>query len=251
MKILPACAAARRYIEQHFRGASRSERALRVHLRGCSRCRGYYDRRLLVEHLDPAALGAERRLAVGLGFAPPASRGRSYLWAPLAAATLLLLLLLPRFQSPTGFRARGGAIERPGPALWVYRVSPSGKGEPVHQDIRRADELAFGYRAPTDTGFLLVFGRDEHGHVYWYHPEWTDATGDPVSISISADPSRHELPAAISHELDGKELELCDVFSRSPFRARDIERRLEQAPTHVLERLEGVHMHCRTLRVSP
>jgi hypothetical protein len=245
-----ACTEVRGAIERHFRAAARNEPALRAHLHECSNCRAYYDRRLLVEHLDPAGLGPERRLQAGLGLATRASRGRVHLWVPLAAAALLLLIL-PRLHSRPEFRARGGVIEAAGPALWVYRLSPAGQGEPVRDEIRRADELAFAYRAPADARFLLVFGRDEHGHVYWYHPEWTDATRDPASVPIANAPVRHELAAAISHPLDGSVHELCGVFSRDPWPVRDAERRLAQAPVRELERLEGVRVLCQTLRVTP
>jgi hypothetical protein len=251
MTSLPTCAVARGAIERHFHATAHDERALRAHLHDCASCRAYYDRRLLVEQLEPAALGPERRLQVGLGLAPRASRRGARLWAPLAAAALLLLLVLPRLHPSPEFRARGNALAPAGPALWVYRVSPAGQGQPVRDEMRRSDELAFAYRAPAEARFLLVFGRDEHGHVYWYHPEWTDANRDPASVAIANDSVRHELPAAIAHTLDGSVHEVCGVFSRDPFAVREIEKRLDRASARELERLEGVHVLCQTLRVAP
>jgi hypothetical protein len=254
MTTTPGCASVQRGVERHFRGTGGNEVELRAHLSRCPLCRAYYGRRLLVAQLDAFSLGPEHRLAVALGLAPPARRRLVHLWVPLAATALVLLLVLPRLLAPTEFRARGGAPEfaRGGaPELWVYRFSSSGAVEPERGEIRRSDELAFAYRGSAEARFLLVFGRDEHGHIHWYHPEWTDASLDPASVPISADSARHELPAAISHALDGTELVLCGVFSRRALHVRDIERQLERAPVRGLESAEGTQVTCRPLRVSP
>lgn len=246
-----ACGVVQRSIERHFRGAAHDELAMRAHLPGCEACRAYYNRRLLVEQLDPGALGPTRRLATALGFAPHASRGFVRGWVPVAAAALLILLFLPRPHAPADFRPRGAVPEPAQPGLWIYRFPSSSKAQPVRDEIRRSDELAFAYRGSPERHYLAVFGRDEHGHVYWYHPEWTDVTLDPEAIPISTDPVRHELPAAIEHKLDGTALELCGVFSRTPRHVREIERHLEHNTAQELERTEGTHVRCQTLRVLP
>src|SRR5262245_4374923 len=70
-----------RAIDRHFAGtiSVAGERTLRAHLPGCDACRVYYRRHLVVEATLPGALGAERRLARGLGIAAPARR-----WVPAA-----------------------------------------------------------------------------------------------------------------------------------------------------------------------
>jgi predicted anti-sigma-YlaC factor YlaD len=47
----------RRLVDAHFRGdiAAESERRMRAHLPRCATCRGYYERHLVLEKLDPAA----------------------------------------------------------------------------------------------------------------------------------------------------------------------------------------------------
>ena len=60
----------RNLIDRHFEGAATptTESAMRAHLDRCAGCRDYYDRCALLGQLDPRAVSAEERLAVGLGF---------------------------------------------------------------------------------------------------------------------------------------------------------------------------------------
>src|SRR5262249_28534454 len=75
----------------------------------------------------------------------------------------------------------------------------------------------------------LVFGVDEHKHVYWYYPEWVDPAKKPVAVKIaSEDEQSHELPAAITHALDGKQLEVVAIFTSRPLSVTEIEDRVAQ-----------------------
>ena len=85
------------------------------------------------------------------------------------------------------------------------------------------DELAFAYRNPARKGRLLVFAVDEHGHVYWYHPGWSDAGQNPTAVPISAEPGLHELPAAVLHKFDGERIMIHALFTDRELSVRQIE----------------------------
>jgi len=104
-------------VDAHFDGTitPEDERAMRLHLDACDRCRGRYRRRLLLAGLDPAALPARERIGRGLGVRT-VTGGRVPLggrvWATagavlaLAAAVLLFVRQAPG-PDGTGFTARG------------------------------------------------------------------------------------------------------------------------------------------------
>ena len=68
-----------------------------------------------------------------------------------------------------------------GPALEIYRVTGDGSTRPADGWMSAGDELAFAYRNPTGFTRLMMFGVDDRGDIYWFHPAWTDATQDPVA----------------------------------------------------------------------
>jgi len=240
-------------VDQHFGGRIRppDERALREHLPGCERCRGYYDRHLLLARLDPRAPDAETRLARGLGFgAAPPARSRLAWAVPLAAAAavVLLVLLWPRATAPPGgFQARGGAGDHGGAtAILVYRVRPGGPPELLHDGdaIGATDELAVAYRNAAGRKRLLVFGVDESGRVYWYHPAWVDRAESPVAVPIEPGGPR-ELPEAITHRLSGSRLTIHGVFTDRALTVRQVEAALRSGRLVV----EGAIRRAVTLNV--
>lgn len=221
----------KRLIDRHFAGRLRqsSERKLRAHLPECADCRQYYDRHLMLESLDPEALGARERLARGLGLRRGAGAHTrpAALAAALGAAAFAALVLLGRGKGAPAadeFTARGGA--RPAVAaasISIYQITPGQAPAPVAGPIAADDELAFAYRNPAGREHLLIFGVDEHDHVYWYHPDWTDSAANPAAIPIAKTAIPLELPAAISHSLDGRVLDIHAVFSDVPLTVREVE----------------------------
>ena len=250
----------KRAIAAHFRGtiALRAERAMRDHLPACAACREHYDRHLWLIPLDPRALPSEERLARGLGLS---TRRRTSLGWPLAGLSAAVGLVLatfvvlgPAVRDPNhGFVARGGAS--PGRAeLLVYRVpGPAAAARPTGDVMAPTDELAFAYRNPTGKRRLMVFGVDEHRHVYWYHPAWLRAAENPPGIAISSAPGAHELPDAVAQRLDGGELSIHALFSDQALTVRDVEqaitRRGENGGREALTFPGAVDL-VRTLRVA-
>jgi hypothetical protein len=259
-----SCAAIRTCIDRHFDGAidPASERALRDHLRTCQACGGYYDRHLVLARLDPAVPGIEERIARGLGLGrrPVPRTWAAALALGISGVVAALLLVRPAGQGaePAGFQARGRieATARPAgldagqavdgraagePELQIYRVT-SGRprallcaGERCGA-IAGSDELAFAYGNAPGYAHLSIFGRDEHGHIYWFHPGWSDAAGDPVALAILPGGQTRELPESVAHRYDGRELTVHALFARRPLSARTTERLLAQAGS--LRRLE-------------
>jgi hypothetical protein len=226
-----------RLVTAHFAGkiSPANERALREHLPECDACRRYYERQLLLAELDPCAWTAEDRLAHGLGL--PAQRPPARRWdftvvlaaAALAACALWLVPRLsgsPRANEPAAFAARGDGLSSSA-ALFVYRLHA---GEPpalVEDRVSPKDELAFAYVNPAGFEHLLVFGIDEHHHVFWYHPAWSNAADDPVGVSVVAGRDVHELPEAVRQDLDGGTLQVIALFTHDQISVRTIERELE------------------------
>jgi hypothetical protein len=227
---LPPCV--RRLVDAHFRGGidPEGERRMRAHLPHCQGCRRYYERRLLLEKLDPTALGAEVRLARGLGLRPRKKAVSAWTLAgACATAALLVAVLAATGLRPIGdrFAARGGV----GPEraeIFAYRTNPSERLD-ARATIHANDEIAFAYTNPGGFQRLLVYGVDEHRHVYWYYPAWVDPMADPHAIAIAPGPELRELPEAIRHALDGHELTLHAVFIDDDVSVRRVERLLAES----------------------
>jgi hypothetical protein len=215
----------RSQVDRHFRGRMRpaGERALRMHLLGCEACRAHYDRWLLMVRLDPRAHEPSARLGRGLGFRPAVDRAR--LLGLCAVPALAAGLLVYARAAPAGFAARSTApAAQASGAIRVFRVSGAAASEVASgAAIPAQGELAFAYQNPNRRPRLLVFAVDEHRHVYWYHPEWTDPATDPTAVAIAAEPGLHELPAAIAHPLDGGALAVRALFVDGPVHVREVE----------------------------
>jgi hypothetical protein len=205
------------------------ERQLRLHLADCADCSTLYGRHLVVASLDPRAGSAERRLAVGLGL----RQRRRLVARPLqlgfgVAAMAALVLLLVRGAEPDEFAARGGAAGSGMAEMFVYRVVPGQPSQAASGSIRASDPLAFAYVNAAGFSRLMVFGEDEHGHVYWYHPAWSDPAQNPRAIAIQAGPELRELPDSVAHPIDGKMLTIRALFSHTELSVRDVERMLTE-----------------------
>src|SRR5262249_3337052 len=96
-------------IDRHFAGriSVADERRMRDHVAGCDACRGRYRRHLVAEAVDPSrALGAQRRLAVGLGLR--ALRRRRWLVPAIMAAAACVAIATWRGGTRDEMTARGG-----------------------------------------------------------------------------------------------------------------------------------------------
>jgi len=213
----------RAHIDRHFGGRidPASECALRAHLPGCSRCRKYYDRYLLLSRIDPAMPAAEARLGNPLRLS--ARSGVEWLRAGLVTAALATMVVLA-FVPGSDFVPRGNANALPPPELRVFRLRKGAPAQLVGAAMRASDELAFAYRNPGRARHLVVYGADEHGHLFWYYPAWENAADDPSAIAIDASAGLRELPDAVANDLDGQRLFLHALFVPTAIRARTIER---------------------------
>lgn len=233
----------RALVDGHFEGrlTPAQESRLRAHLPACVVCTEYYERRVLFAKLDPAALPVEERLALGLGLpraiaeadagtpveeAPAAHarrrRGLVTLLTVVAAAAVLLFWFLGKKTAGDGFASRGGHPSS-APTVRVFQSEKGGVPEPLVGPIHRTAELAFAYETTPEYDKLMIFGLDEHGHVYWYHPAWTDPSASPVAVPAATSPELHPLREAIAHDLDGRTLELHALFSHQSRSVREIE----------------------------
>jgi len=266
----PRCARPhhRAAITDHFagRGSPAAEATLRAHLLGCVDCDAYYRRHLLLARLDPRALPARERLGRGLGL-----RGDRFAWrrtwvlglcVPAVAAALLVLL--PRYVLHGGVgtaRSIGadGEFAARGPAggvssFWTYLVGADGTPRLAGKLIGRADEMAFAYANAAGKPFLMIFGVDEHRHVFWFHPGWSAGTPAPQALSATVGPGPYELPEAIRQPFDGARLRVYAAFSDRRFDATMIDNAVRSAgdgdPSRALG-ASGITVVERTFEVRP
>ncbi len=272
---------ARDAIADHFAGAGApaAEQEMRAHLPTCSDCHTFYERHLLLASLDPAGVPIETRLARGLGIRPARVPRRAALgWLTLCGASAAAVVIVtmgtprglpnPRAVDPTARRAtsssepgepaqpsgagvasRGGApanvAAARAPDLQIYRIFTGRRGSTTSEKaadfVYAGDELAFAYRNPAGKGRLLVFAVDEHGHVYWYHPGWSDAGENPTAVPISAGPGLHELPAAVLHKFDGERIMIHALFTDRELSVRQIEAAVASAENRHQDRNDVRH----------
>lgn len=221
---MSAVCSERAQIDRHFSGRidPASECALRAHLPDCSRCRRYYGRYLLLSRIDPAMPPADERLGSPLRLRP--QRRRSHAVGVVAAVAIAAAaLFVIRVSASRDFVPRGTAVGAPPPELRVFRLRKGTQPQLVGASIHASDELAFAYRSPGRARHLLVYGADEHGHLYWYYPAWEDVADDPPAIAIEASAELRELPDAVGNDLDGHRLFLHALFVSTSVRASAIE----------------------------
>jgi hypothetical protein len=205
---------ARSLIDAHFarRISPAREHAMRAHLAGCDACGKYYQAHLLFERITAGNERTRERLADGLGLRVTPRANAPWVAAAALAATVAAMVLVHETAArhDREFAARGGAHDEP-PRVLVYRLNPT-RELAANERVKQTDELAFAYTNPGGFRNLLVFGVDEHRHVYWYHPAWTNHIEHPRAIAIESGPAARELPEAIRHDIDGQTLTVYGVF---------------------------------------
>lgn len=228
------------HVDRHFAGtiSTRDERSLRPHLLECDSCRAYYGRSHLLSQLDPTALRPEERLGRGLGLSRP-GHVLPYVVSALALAACLLLWARPH-SATDGFAARGGAAAPPASRVLVFQASERQTPARAGSSIGAHDELAFAYENGAAKARLMIFGVDEHAHVYWFYPAWTRVEDNPVAVPIATDGARHELPEAITQDLDGKQLLVHALFVDGATSVADVEGLLRTHPSGPLPIAGGI-----------
>lgn len=244
-------------VDDHFarRLKPGGERVLREHLPECTSCKSLYERHLLLKRLDPkAAEDAQARLGQGLGLVrPPIPVTQGV--AALAVVALLVVGVVATRPAPfsdtsQGFTARGSPVVTESESLKVFRVRPGVTAERVEKELRAGDELAFAYQNPNGRKWLLIYGVDEHQHVYWFHPSWSDPEQDPGAVQAFGGTALHELPEAISHDFDGERLVLHGVLSDERLTVKKVEALMQgRDPAQPLP-ISGAEQTSFTLRVK-
>lgn len=219
------------------------EKAFRLHLEDCARCRARYDRYALLAPIDRKMLSTVERLAPGLGFARRRPRPAVRLWGTISlavACAALALFLLPargRDTGPSTFASRGAG--RAGPAgaagaagreasfgLWIFQNGARAPGSApalLSRQMKPDDELAFAYVNPTAKPYLAIFATDERNNVYWYHPAWRPGEAPPQSIPTVRGTKIEELKESIRHPIVGRHLVISAVLSDHPVGVQAIE----------------------------
>jgi hypothetical protein len=221
----------RRRVDEHFAGAisPENEHSLRAHLLLCDACRAYYARHHLLAQLDPSAMRPEERLGRALGFQGRA-RVLPYAVSALAlAACMVLWLRAP--SAGDGFAARGGEVAQAASRIVVYQATDRRAPARAGSTLGAHDELAFAYENGGGKPRLMIFGADEHAHVYWFYPAWTRPEDNPVAVPIATDAARHELAEAVSQPLDGKRLDIHALFVDGAVSVQDVETLLRAHPS--------------------
>lgn len=230
-------------VDAHFDGGlpPAEEHELRLHLPTCEACTRRYERHLILEAVTPDALGPKARLRRGLPLPAPEAATPAVTplrrWigpaaGVLALAACLLLFLRRPPQDNAGFHARGqeiGSTKAAAPELEIYRLVDGG-GRVVEGAVGRGDELAFAYKNPSGKKRILVFGVDEHRHVYWYHPAWTRPEDTPLAVTIRPASELVELEEGIAHDLDGRSLRIYALFTDEALTVKDVEATVAARP---------------------
>ncbi len=155
--------------------------------------------------------------------APPPRRASRWIFAPLAAAAVVVVaLLFPTADSPR-FRAKSSATAGDDwVGLTAFVVEP-GRARPLGGTIAPDQALAFAYRNIGARPFenLMIFGVSGSGEVYWYYPAYDDATTNPASVRIEH--GAFELPDRVTHTLEPGPLHIYGLFTREPRTVRDVE----------------------------
>jgi hypothetical protein len=228
-------------VDRHFsrRLPPAEEKAMREHMPACAACRERYERHLLLERLDPGSGDGKARIASGLGFggSPDLRPARVFrlagpaAGAALVAAALMLFVGRRSGNDEAEFVARGGDAEvDQSTGITVYAAHDrDGGAARAASTLRPSDDLAFEYENRTGKPWLMIFGVDEHRHVYWYYPAWMDPADDPRSIAIHRTTGREPLPDAVRQVVDGAELDIRAVFSDEPLSVKTVERAVAAA----------------------
>jgi hypothetical protein len=234
-----------RAIDAHFAGrvSPEAERAMRAHLPDCALCRRRYERQLLLVRLDPSAPSDQERIGRGLDFRSGRAEVRSQRivhFVVAAAALAAITLLWLQTRGPDMLVARGAEIGAPRTQLfWTYRVRANAALELAADAIDPGDELAFAYSNPAGKHYIMIFGVDEHSHVYWFHPGWAAGEPAPFASPAAIGPGPHELAGAVRHAFDGQRLQLYALFCERRLDAQTVEAWLGHAdPPAALDTLD-------------
>jgi hypothetical protein len=113
--------------------------------------------------------------------------------------------------------------------------------------LKRDDELAFSYDNASHKPYVMIFGVDEGGRVYWFYPAWTDESENPMAVKTDPNRISQQLPEAIKHRYAGSRLTVHGLFLDQPLTVRDVEAALRD---HRLAGMQGALDQTTTFEVT-
>jgi len=238
-------------VDAHFaaRNSVGDEVELRHHLlEGCASCGQRYTRQAMLAHLLPGSRSAQDRLAVALGLARRSPRRRLAAGLLCVAALAAVALVLHRHADVSTSRAAGAGPRRP--ELLVFRVPPDGKRERVLDRVTASDDLAFTYRNGSGRQYLLIFGVDEHRHVFWFSPARTEARHEPAAPVVAKNSELHEIEGAAGHRYDGARLDVHALFTDRRWAVPEVEALVAAIPAGEELRFPGGEQVVRRLAIT-
>jgi hypothetical protein len=220
--------------------------ALFEHLPDCPSCCDRYEKQLLIETLDPQAPGPKVRMRAGLAPVAPRRIG-VVVAAGVFAVAASALFVVGRARPGESFSPRGHARNfDTSPRIEIYRVAPGTPARRIEDTIGKNDDLAFAYANPTGKLRLLVFAVDEHRHIYWYYPAWTDPKDAPQAVPIRQSKELVEMDEAVVQPIDASHVTLFAVFTDEPVDVHEVEARV--ASLRIVGQNLGLHDAFETSR---
>ncbi|MCP4603746.1 MAG: hypothetical protein GY847_25050 [Proteobacteria bacterium] len=108
----------------------------------------------------------------------------------------------------------------------AFLISDNGSPKPLEQQMRPDDALLFSYTNLGDKpfGYLMIFGVNAEGEVFWYYPAYTEEQTDPAGIPIHRAARDVELLEKIQHKMTAGPLVIYGLFTDQSFSVSRIEK---------------------------
>jgi hypothetical protein len=185
-----------------------------------------------VEQLDLVADLNARIAGARLARAPRPDRGRRWRLALGAVGVLgcaaAALAVVVRANPDSAFhpKAAGGDATNPGRASGVhaYRVANAAAApKRLGATMSAGDGLLFEYvnLAARPFAYLMIFGVDAKGEVFWFHPAYEKAETNPASVAILK--GRVALKDAVYQDLPRGRFALHALFTPTALHVREVE----------------------------
>ena len=120
------------------------------------------------------------------------------------------------------------APEKRWSGIQVLSVDAGGGARPAGDEIRPDSALVFSYIniGPKPFRYLMIFGVDERGECYWYHPAYEDASTNPRAVEIRRGEADVVLAERIEHSLPKGRYVIHAVFMNEARTVAEVEQRL-------------------------
>jgi hypothetical protein len=179
---------------------------------------------------------------LALSRVPEKPTRRYWIWTALAvpaAAAAALMIALPvgnrgSAEDDPSFVARGS--DRRDANRWIslevlHIAEDGGRYARVAGTIEADEPLVFSVKnnVASPYRFLMVFGVQSTGAIYWYYPAYTAPGQNPKSVGIGASAEFQPLGEEIRHQLSPGWLLIVALFTEKPVDVETVERLVAQA----------------------